>query len=129
MPVPQNQTATDQIRSSTEKSTDRRVANGLLQLLHNLCLNAGPQESLAIGIERRKTELRASARYENLILGHVTCRCMMLPMGNSPRVVWNSESDRWNVPFSARNFREKKNWGISPRMKNPANEIVNELGL
>ena len=56
---------------------------------------------LAIRIERRKTtELGASARYENLILGHVSRRCVMLRMRYAPRMIWNSESDSGNVPLA-----------------------------
>src|SRR6266702_5359672 len=89
--------ATYQIRTSTNKSPNRRVAYGLLQLLQNLCLNAGTQEILAIRIEGRKTNLGASRRYVNLILGHVSRRCMMFRMCYTPRVVRNPETGRGNV--------------------------------
>ena len=89
--------ATYQIRSSTKKSPNRRVAYGLLQLVQNLCLNAATQMILAIRIERRKAKLGASAGYENLILGHVSRRRVMFRMGYTPRVVWNPETDSFSV--------------------------------
>jgi len=55
--ISQEFTTSYQTSGNTKNGSDRRVANGLVQLFHDLFANAGTQKALAIGIKRRKSTL------------------------------------------------------------------------
>lgn len=102
-----------------------------MQLLQDLTLNAGTQKALAIRIERRKATLGTGAWDKDLILSHMTGHCMVFGMCYTPGMEWDSKTDMKNVrlvPLLPRGGELTKNLH-EPRVQDPADEVVDELGV
>jgi hypothetical protein len=68
-----------------------------VQLLQDLSINAGTHKALAIGVERREATLGTGAWDKDLILSHMTGRCMMFGVGDTPGMVRDPETDMRSV--------------------------------
>ena len=88
---------TNQVAERTVDGADGGVAEGIVELLHDLVGDAAARKVLLGGVERRETELRAGAGHKHLVLGHVAGGGMVLGVGDPPCVVRNPKPARAEV--------------------------------
>ena len=63
---------TDQVAQGAVNGANGRVAESLVKLVHDLLRDAAAGKVFPSGVERREAELRAGARDEDLVLGHMS---------------------------------------------------------
>lgn len=83
---------TNQVLGRVKDSTDGGVAESFPKLAPDDLGNTATEKIFALRVQGGKSQLGTGRRNEDLVLGHVSGRRMMFCVGDSPRIVGNTDT-------------------------------------
>lgn len=84
---------TNQVFGNSEECPNGRIADGFEKLGFDFFRDVAAHDILLFRVQRRQTHFRARPWDVDLVLGHMSCGCVVLGMADSPRMVWDAKTN------------------------------------